>query len=76
VEHSFIGCLTPSVVNAPNTTKRGLALIPFTPSLKGLVVAMFVGLAGCGGGDPEDIAREHIPQPVGCNVQPRPIQCL
>jgi hypothetical protein len=42
MEHSFIGCLTPSVVNAPNTTKRGLALIPFTPSLKGLVVGAFL----------------------------------
>jgi hypothetical protein len=66
VEHSFIGCLTPSVVNAPNTTKRGLTLIPFTPSLKSLVIAMLVGLAGCGGGDPDPEERTEKIDPPKC----------
>lgn len=40
MDNTNIGCLTPSVVNAPNTPKRGLTLIPFTPSLKSLVIGV------------------------------------
>jgi hypothetical protein len=64
--HTDIGCLTHSSSQRRTHQGRGLTLIPFTPSLKSLVIAMFVGLAGCGGGDPDPEERTEKIDPPKC----------